>query len=315
MSHILSTIRSFSSQLIHARLLFAALGGILLLSGMAHATFYPSLAGGPTPSGSNFVYTYNVNLFGNESLDPAATSGVTCPGPGSTNVQCNPAGTFITIYDIPGFVSAATASSLFTVQAQNLGPTPSSINGGTIDNPVLMNVTIIYIGPVTTVNTTFAGAFTITSTVNALNTNGNFASQATLNAGASAGQTDQLVGSVTIPIAPVVSDSDGDGVPDTIDNCPSTANADQLDTDSDGQGNACDADDDNDGVVDGVDNCPLTDNADQADFDLDGIGDACDPATGPPTNKDQCKNGGWMRFNSPAFGNQGDCTRFLRTGG
>ncbi|MDQ3219614.1 MAG: thrombospondin type 3 repeat-containing protein, partial [Acidobacteriota bacterium] len=76
-----------------------------------------------------------------------------------------------------------------------------------------------------------------------------------------------------------------------------------------------DTDDDGDGVLDGADNCPLNANADQADFDLDGIGDACDPATGPPTNKNQCKNGGWMRFDTPSFGNQGDCTRFLRTGG
>ncbi len=41
-------------------------------------------------------------------------------------------------------------------------------------------------------------------------------------------------------------DADNDNVLDETDNCPTTANADQLDTDSDGQGNACDADDDGD---------------------------------------------------------------------
>ena len=44
--------------------------------------------------------------------------------------------------------------------------------------------------------------------------------------------------------------TDGDGVADAIDNCPSVANADQLDTDSDGVGNECDTDDDNDGYSD-----------------------------------------------------------------
>ena len=42
--------------------------------------------------------------------------------------------------------------------------------------------------------------------------------------------------------------SDGDGVPDDTDNCPSIANADQLDTDSDGAGDVCDGDADGDGI-------------------------------------------------------------------
>ena len=45
-------------------------------------------------------------------------------------------------------------------------------------------------------------------------------------------------------------DTDGDGVPDSIDNCPSNYNPDQLDTDGDGMGNVCDDDDDNDGMSD-----------------------------------------------------------------
>ena len=31
--------------------------------------------------------------------------------------------------------------------------------------------------------------------------------------------------------------------------------------------------------------------------------------------KDQCKNGGWQNFTSPAFKNQGDCVSFFATGG
>lgn len=46
-------------------------------------------------------------------------------------------------------------------------------------------------------------------------------------------------------------DLDGDDVSDHIDNCIGISNPDQLNTDIDAQGNACDADDDNDGMPDG----------------------------------------------------------------
>lgn len=48
-------------------------------------------------------------------------------------------------------------------------------------------------------------------------------------------------------------DSDGDGVPDSSDNCSAVANASQTDTDNDGYGNACDADLNNDGIVNSLD--------------------------------------------------------------
>ncbi|RLE19828.1 MAG: hypothetical protein DRJ50_11705, partial [Actinobacteria bacterium] len=57
-------------------------------------------------------------------------------------------------------------------------------------------------------------------------------------------------------------DTDGDGIDDGKDNCPTTTNHDQQDADDDGVGEACD-------------NC-LAANADQADFDGDGVGDLCD---------------------------------------
>jgi hypothetical protein len=72
------------------------------------------------------------------------------------------------------------------------------------------------------------------------------------------------------------SDTDGDGILDDMDNCPDVFNTDQLDTEGDGTGNACDSDDDNDDVLDGSDNCPLQPNLDQADTDGDGAGNACD---------------------------------------
>lgn len=39
------------------------------------------------------------------------------------------------------------------------------------------------------------------------------------------------------------------------------------------------------------------------------------PPVGPPTNADQCKNGGWQTFNTPrTFKNQGDCIQYVNTG-
>ncbi len=62
------------------------------------------------------------------------------------------------------------------------------------------------------------------------------------------------------------------------DNCILIANANQTDSDSDGQGDACDTDDDNDGIADAADCAPLDKNIGApktwyADVDNDGVGD------------------------------------------
>ena len=104
-------------------------------------------------------------------------------------------------------------------------------------------------------------------------------------------------------------DTDEDGICDLEDNCPDVYNPDQLDSDFDGLGDACDVgcdvdpgtpcddgddctvgdvvndncmcegvvlDSDLDGICDAEDNCPTHPNEDQTDENENGVGDACE---------------------------------------
>jgi len=88
-------------------------------------------------------------------------------------------------------------------------------------------------------------------------------------------------------------DSDGDGVPDSEDECPGELEVLAAGEPVDGVMDGCptveeeeeeevvvDQDVDDDGVLNEEDNCPFTSNEDQGDEDLDSIGDACDPDFG-----------------------------------
>jgi len=74
--------------------------------------------------------------------------------------------------------------------------------------------------------------------------------------------------SITITVGgsfePPPADSDGDGIPDSTDKCPTVASANNTDTDGDGVGDICDK-------------CPSLFTLTQGDRDADGVGDACDP--------------------------------------
>ena len=80
-----------------------------------------------------------------------------------------------------------------------------------------------------------------------------------------------------LPMPPSAGDSDGDGIPNARDNCPTVSNPAQEQNYGDPAiGDACE-DTDNDGHVDAVDNCPTTPNAPQAqNYGDDAIGDACE---------------------------------------
>ena len=108
------------------------------------------------------------------------------------------------------------------------------------------------------------------------------------------------IGNHTFLIAALGGDSDKDGLPDAVDNCPLVKNIDQLDEDGDNVGDVCD-------------NCPPSactgfpplfatcKNPAQADWDGDGLGDTCDLCPETP------KSGGFPQGDDDGDGVGNDC--------
>ncbi|QIK77317.1 hypothetical protein G7071_08175 [Nocardioides piscis] len=78
-----------------------------------------------------------------------------------------------------------------------------------------------------------------------------------------------ILRSFTVTLTYATCDSDGDGVEESADNCPTLAN-DQADIDGDSVGDACDVNDDGDALPDATDGCPAT---------ASGTGSGCPAAT------------------------------------
>jgi formylglycine-generating enzyme required for sulfatase activity len=100
------------------------------------------------------------------------------------------------------------------------------------------------------------------------------------NLGAYGNTSDAATREGAAQCAEAPSDSDGDGVDDSVDACPDHAGATDLDTDQDGTADLCDLDDDGDGDPDYTDCAPL-DAAVGALFDevCNGIDDDCSGET------------------------------------
>jgi len=113
-----------------------------------------------TPSGSNFTFSYNLDVAGAARLR---------------------AGDWFTIYDFNGYVagSAFAPAADWSISVQGTGITPVGVTPP-VDNPAIMNITFTYTGPmVNGPSSMFDGpdAFGADSTTSATNAGGAFSYQ------------------------------------------------------------------------------------------------------------------------------------------
>ena len=183
------------------RSIASILGGLAVLMCLpmaANAALIPVLDSVTGPTAGLFTWNYQGDVSFDQRLDPTATNGVTCPGPVGTLVQCNPTGTFFTVYDVLGLQTVNASPANWTSSEQLVGITPSSALP--VDSPTIENITWTYTGPVVDGPISITG-FSFTST-DGLQQTGVFTSQDTKNVGAQSGDTDQVIGAVGVPAAP-----------------------------------------------------------------------------------------------------------------
>ena len=182
--------------------LFACLFLLILCGSVAaRADLVPVLDGAPVSLGGGlYAYNYEIDLSPGGELSPDETSGET------------PAGTFVTLYDINGYVSSSTTATDWSLTTQLLGVTPSSLSP--TDDATLENVTFYYNGPSGVVGPEVYLGFQVVSTLDGSNW-GTFTSQSTIassfsqpgiamTSGPVNPKTDQEIGGVLLPSIPGV---------------------------------------------------------------------------------------------------------------
>ncbi|MBA2585696.1 MAG: hypothetical protein H0U99_04355 [Chthoniobacterales bacterium] len=158
-------------------LIIAALADLLALS--AHADIIPTLTS-VSPSGSNFTWSYNANVTGDEKVTT---------------------GDFFTIYDFGSIISVTnTQPAGWTFSSQNLGITPPSLVGaaGLTDNGAVLNLSWAYSGP-TIIGPQALGVFSVQTTVNSTRIS-QFTAEATRSTGPEVGSKIDNIGEVTVPV-------------------------------------------------------------------------------------------------------------------
>jgi hypothetical protein len=115
---------------------------LLMNAGPARADIILNLVS-VTPMGSDYQYTYSVELTASTVLHAAG---------GGNNTGFSPSNNFFTLYDIQGLVSgsetyggALATNSMFTEQL--LGVTPPTETPSPADSPSVLNVTTYWTGP------------------------------------------------------------------------------------------------------------------------------------------------------------------------
>ncbi|MCH1540269.1 MAG: peptidylprolyl isomerase [Candidatus Poseidonia sp.] len=205
---------------------------------------------------SDFVVQGGDFTAGNGSGGHAASWQGYCSGQAQTNSSACPP----TQWTIP---DEATNGLTHVSYALSMAGTPAQNNSGSQFFVVTNNSQTEHLDGAHTV---FGHVFSGTSVIDFIE-------------GVATDSSDRPIEDVVIINARLVSegqsDIDGDGVLNSADNCPDTANTDQSDMDNDGLGDECDTDIDGDGVDNGNDIFPQ-DPTETEDSDLDGIGNNAD---------------------------------------